>query len=377
MLLVGAGLLVRSFRQVLAVQPGFDSHNLLSISTQLPSGTRGPEARRAVYDAMADRLMAQPGVASVAAVSRLPFSGKNLGTWVYVEGRDTPGTPGVEVEYRVASSTYFETMGIRLRAGRLYDSRDDANPGAVIVINQAMARRLWPREDAVNKRVKLTSTPANAPWTTVIGVVDDVRHFGLELDPHPELYRPYGVNPLGAPILVVRTRTDAAAMVRTLSAAVRAVHPEIPTYSEFVMEELVARSTVQRRFVMMLLAGFAAAAMLLAGLGIYGTISQVVAQRTPEIGVRMALGASPGEVLRMVLGEGAKLMALGGVIGMAAAAALAWLMRAMLFEVAPLDPASFAAAALVLCGFALAACYLPARRASRVDPMEALRADIG
>lgn len=376
MLLVGAGLLVRSFQHVLAVPPGFDSRNLVSIATQLPTQTQGAQARRTLYEAMRDRLLAQPGVADVAAVSRLPFSGKNLGVWVYVEGRDVPGTPGVEVEYRVTTPNYFDTMGIRLREGRLYDSRDDANPAAVILVNQTMARKLWPGTSAVGKRVKMsTSSPANAPWTEVVGVVEDVRHFGLETDPHPELYRPYRVNPLGAPILVVRTRANAAAMLPQLSAAIRAFNPDIPTYSEFVMSDLVARSTVQRRFVMLLLAGFAAAAMLLAGLGIYGTISQVVAQRTPEIGVRMALGASPTEVLRMVLRQGARLLAAGGLIGLAGAAALGWLMRALLFEVAPLDPAAFAAGALVLAAFAFGACYIPARRASQVDPVTALRGD--
>lgn len=374
-LLVGAGLLVRSFRQVLAVPPGFDARNVFSIATQLPSSARGAQARRAMYETIRDRLLAQPGVTAVATVSRLPFSGKNLGTWVYVEGRDTPGMPGVEVEYRVATASYFETMGIRLRSGRLYDERDEANPSAVVVINRAMARKLWPGEEAVGRRMKLTSTPANAPWTVVIGVVDDVRHFGLETEPRPELYRPYGVNPLGSPVLVVRTRSGAGQSVAALSASVRAVDPEIPTYNEFAMEDLVARSTVQRRFVMLLLAGFAGAAMLLAGLGIYGTISQLVAQRTPEIGVRMALGASPGAVLRMVMGEGARLMAVGGAIGVCGAVALGWVMRAMLFEVAPLDPAAFGAAVGVLCGFGAAACWVPARRASRVDPMTALRAD--
>jgi predicted lysophospholipase L1 biosynthesis ABC-type transport system permease subunit len=205
-------------------------------------------------------------------------------------------------------------------------------------------------------------------------VVDDVRHFGLESEPHPELYRPYSVNPLGAPILVVRTRAAASSMVARLSAAVRSVHPEMPAYNEFAMEELVARSTTERRFVMLLLAGFAGAAILLAGLGIYGTISQVVAQRTPEIGVRMALGASPGEVRRMVLRQGATLIGVGSAIGMGPAAALAWLMRSMLFEVGPLDPAAFGLAIAVLCAFALAACYVPARRASKVDPLTALSA---
>ena len=377
MLLVGAGLLVRSFERVLAVPPGLNARNLITISTQLPPGTNGAAARRAVYQTIHDRLMAQPGVVNVGAVSRLPFSGKNLGTWIYPEGRDAPGMPGVEVEYRVATASYFETMGIRLRAGRLYDERDDANPAVTVVINQSMARKLWPGENAVGKRLKMNGSSAATPWSTVIGVVEDVRHFGLETEPRPEVTRPYGVNPLGAPVLVVRTRDDAAATIGRLSAAVRAVNLEIPTYNEFSMEQLVARSTVQRRFTMLLLAAFAAAAMLLAGLGIYGTISQVVAQRTPEIGVRMALGASPGEVLRMMLGEGARLMLAGGAVGLVAAAGLAWLMRAMLFEVGPLDPMAFGTAAVVLAGFALAACYLPARRASKVDPMEALRADAG
>jgi putative ABC transport system permease protein len=339
----------------------------------MPAGARTPAQRATLYRAIRDRLMAVPGVVNVAAVSRLPMMGQNLGSWAFVEGKSVPGQPGFDVEYRVATPSYFATMGIPLRAGRYFDEHDDANAGAVLLINETMARKFWPGEDAVGKRLKLSSTPERVPWITVVGVVGDVRHFAMDIEPRAEVYRPYAVNPLGAPILVIRTSTDAAALKSTLSAAVRSVDAEIPTYNEFVMRELVERSTTQRRFVMLLLAGFALAALLLAGVGIYGTVSQAVAQRTQEIGVRMALGASRGAVLRLVFGEGLRMMAAGLAAGGAAAAGLAWLMRGMLFEVRPLDLPAFAAAAATLAAFGAAACYVPARRATQVDPAIALR----
>jgi predicted permease len=372
-LLVGAGLLVRSFLQLLDVNPGFDAQNVATISTQMPAGASAPVQRATLYRAIRDKLMTVPGVVNIAAVSRLPMMGQNLGSWAFVEGKSVPGQPGFEVEYRVATPSYFATMGIPLRAGRNFDEYDDANAGAVLVINETMARKFWPGESAVGKRLKLSSTPERAPWITVVGVVGDVRHFAMDIEPRAEVYRPYALNPLGAPILVIRTSTDAAALKSTLSAAVRSVDAENPTYNEFVMRELVERSTTQRRFVMLLLAGFALAALLLAGVGIYGTVSQAVAQRTQEIGVRMALGASHGAVLRLVFGEGLRMMAVGLAAGGAAAAGLAWLMRGMLFEVRPLDPAAFVAAALTLAAFGAAACYVPARRATQVDPAIALR----
>lgn len=374
-LLVGAGLLIRSFQHLLEINPGFDARNVITISTQLPANARTPEQRTGVYRLMRDRLAAEPGVVSVAAVSRLPFMGKNLGSWAYIEGRSAQGEPGFEVEYRVATASYFAAMGIPLRAGRLFDEHDDANAAAVVLINETMARKFWPGGDAVGKRIKLSATPERAPWIGVVGVVGDVRHFGLEAAPRPEIYRPYAVNPLGAPVLVIRTRGDAAASVSALAKAIRSVHPDIPAYSQFSMQDLVNRSTTQRRFVMMLLAGFAVAALLLAGVGIYGTVSQSVVQRTQEIGLRVALGASPGAVLHLVFGEGFRLMAIGIGFGSAAAAGMAWLMRTLLFEVRPLDPVAFLAAAVTLGVFALVACYVPARRATRVDPMIALRSD--
>ncbi len=372
-LLVGAGLLVRSFLLLLDVNPGFDAQNVVTISTQMPAGAGAPAQRATLYRAIRDKLMTIPGVVNMGAVSRLPMMGQNLGSLAFLEGKSVPGQPGFDVEYRVATPSYFATMGIPLHAGRYFGEHDDANPGAVVLINETMARKYWPGEDAVGKRLKLSSTPERAPWITVVGVVGDVRHFAMDIEPRAEVYRPYAVNPLFAPILVIRTSTDAAALKSTLSAVVRSVDAEIPTYNEFVMRELVERSTTQRRFVMLLLAGFALAALLLAGVGIYGTVSQAVAQRTQEIGVRMALGASRGAVLRLVFGEGLRMMAAGLVTGGAAAAGLAWVMRGMLFEVRPLDPPAFVAAAATLAAFGAAACYLPARRATQVDPAIALR----
>jgi putative ABC transport system permease protein len=255
----------------------------------------------------------------------------------------------------------------------LFEDRDGS--ASLVVVNQTMARKFWPGESPVGRRIKFGSSPDSAPWFTVIGVVGDVRHFGLDTEPRAEVYRSTLASSLGAPILVIRTQSDAGAMVETLSAAIRGVDSEIPTYDQAVMDALVERTTVQRRFVMTLLAGFALAALLLAGVGIYGTISQAVAQRTQEIGVRIALGASPGTVVRMVFGEGMRLAAAGMAAGWVAAAALSGLMRSLLFEIAPLDPLAFTIGALVLACFAMLACYLPARRATRVDPMIALRQD--
>ena len=374
-LLAGSGLLIRSFQRLLDVHPGFNAHNLVTISTQVPAGARTPEQRTAVYRTMRERLLAVPGVADVAAVSRLPLLGRSLGSWVFVEGKSVPGAPTADIEYRVATPSYFPAMGIPLRAGRLYDEHDDANAAGVLLVNETMARKFWPGEDAVGKRVKLGANPERQPWITVIGVVGDVRHVGLDTEPRPEIYRPYAVNPLGAPALVIRTRNQAAEMVSALSAAVRSVSDEVPAYDVFLMEALVERSTRERRFVMLLLSGYALSALLLAGVGIYGTVSQSVLQRTQEIGLRMALGASPGSVLQLLFGQGLRLVVVGVGAGSLAAGGLTWVMRSLLFEVRPLDPVAFAAAATTLALFALLACYLPARRATRVDPLIALRHD--
>ena len=375
LLLVGSGLLIRSFQRVLGISPGFDARNLVTISTQMPGTARTPAQRAATYRLIHDRLMAVPGVRSAAAVSRLPLMGSTLGSWMFVEGQPLSVQARRDVEYRVATSDYFATMGIPLRAGRLYDQHDDANAGSVLLVNQTAARLFWPGEEAVGKRVKLGANPEQQPWITVIGVVGDLRHEGLDVAPRPEIYRPYPVNPLGAPILVIRTGSDVRPLIPMLTAAIQSVSAEVPAYNIYEMETLVARSTAQRRFVMWLLTGFAVAALLLAGVGIYGMLAQAVVQRTQEIGLRMALGASPAKALALVLGQGIRLMLAGMAAGSLAAIGLTRLMRKLLFEVRPLDPLVFGAAAAVLALIAMLACYLPARRATRVDPMTALRSD--
>jgi putative ABC transport system permease protein len=375
LLLVGAGLLVRSFQHLMAVDPGFRPQGVLTISTQVPPSAGAPAQRAAIYYAIRERLTAVPGVVNVAAVSRLPLMGANLGSWMFLEGRYTPGEPGHDVEYRVATPNYFATMGIPLRGGRLFDDHDDANPGAVLLINETAARKYWPGESAIGKRVKLGAPPEKFPWVTVIGIVGDIRHVGLDTEPRPEVYRPYAYNPLFSPILVIRTAVGPGSMAEFLSSKVRSVNAGVPAYNVYPMEALVDRSTAQRRFVMLLLTGFAVAALLLAGVGIYGTVSQSVAQRTQEIGLRMALGASPGGALWLVFEQGVRLTAAGIMSGSLVAAGMTRLMRKLLFEVQPLDPVAFGGAVVTLAAFAALACYVPARRATRVDPLAALRQD--
>ncbi|MBZ5729066.1 MAG: ABC transporter permease [Acidobacteriia bacterium] len=366
-LLIGSGLLIRSFLRVLAVDPGFEPRNVASVSTQVPDGA----GRLNVYHTVRDRLLATPGVRSVGAVSRLPMLGQNLASLLYIEGQDTAGHPP-EVEFRAATASYFPTMGIPLRAGRLFDERDPANL-PVLLIDEITARRYFPA-NPVGRRIRFLAD-GNGPWYTVIGVVGATRHFGLEADPRPTIYRRAELNPLGAPIFVVRTAGDPGPMLQTLARVVRTAYGNMPAYNVFAMEQLVARSTAERRFLMWLLTAFAVAALLLAGIGIYGAISHSVAERTHEIGVRMALGAAPGDVLRLVFHEGLRIAGVGIVLGVGLGWAAAMLGRKLLFGVRPNDLPVFAAATGTLILFAALACYAPARRAARVDPLVTLRED--
>jgi predicted permease len=374
-LLTGAGLLIRSFQRLLDIHPGFDPHNVVTISTQTPVSARTDDQRKAIYSLIRERLLSVPGVTAVGAVSRLPLMGSNLGAAVSIEGQSTPGEQGPEVEYRVATPSYFETMRIPLRQGRLFTDRDDAAAPPVALINETMARKFWPGQRAVGRRIKLGPNTESQAWIEIAGVVGDVHHFGLDVETRPEVYRPYAASPLSAPILVVRTESDPAPIVSALAAQVRSVDAAVPAYDLFLMQTLVDRSTAERRFVMSLLSGFAFAALLLAGVGIYGIVSQSVAQRTREIGIRIALGSPPAAARALLFREGMRLASIGVILGLAAAAGLTRLMRNLLFGVDPFDPAAFALAAAVLASCAALACYAPARRCTRVDPLTALRQD--
>ncbi len=373
-LLIGAGLLIHSFVRLLDVDPGFNARNLVTISTQIPIGAATPAQRAATYRLIREKMLSISGVVDVAAVSRMPMLGLELSSSMWIEGRTNTMAGAPVVEYRAATVNYLQVMGIPLRRGRMLESRDDAPGGPwVALIDEATARKYFANEDPVGKRVRFGPNPESLQWQTIVGVVGSVRHFGLDAEPRPMVYLP--ARPLSAPILVIRTTADPRPLTPALSGAVRAVNPGCPVYNVFPLEELVARSTGQRGFVMSVLIAFAAAALLLAAVGIYGIASQSVVQRTSEIGLRMALGATPHGALGLILREGMRLVLIGAGAGLFGGAALARLMQGLLFGVAPLDGPVFGLAVAGLAAIALLACLPPALRATRVDPLVALRCD--
>ncbi|HBY60333.1 MAG TPA: hypothetical protein DEH78_10955, partial [Solibacterales bacterium] len=278
-LLIGSGLLLRSLLRVLEVDPGFDPRNLVSLSTQLPPELSGQQRTNA-YEALRRALLAAPGVKSVSAVSRLPMLGSNLASQLHIEGRPHEGAPP-EVEFRAAAPDYFATMGIPIRSGRVFAENDPPDQ-RVLVIDEALARRYFPGENPVGKRIRFAASQ-DGTWFTVAGVVGAIRHFGLEAEARPTIYRPAATNPLTAPILVIRVDGDAASLLPALTRIVRTAHGSLPAYNVLSLEELVSRSAAQRRFLASMLSVFAFAALFFACLGIYGTVAQSMAERTQEI----------------------------------------------------------------------------------------------
>ena len=373
-LLVGAGLLVRSFVALQAVDPGFDPDGLLTFRVAVPQSKYAEPAQIAAFYSQAlDRLQALPGVESAGAVLTLPFSGTAAALTFSVEGRPDPPAGEENVAgYQVASADYFATLRIPLVAGRALLPGDGQGGQQVAVINQAMAHRYFPDEDPVGRRFTFGDA-TDAKWMTIVGVVGDVRHFALDQPVRAEAYLPFTQDPWPFATFALRTHGDPMALGEATRRAILEVDKEQPVSDLRPMTDYLAQSVAQRRFVMMLIAIFAALAAALAALGIYGVIAYAVTQRTHEIGIRMALGAGKRMVLGDVLGRGMALAGIGVAIGAAAAFAATRLVASQLYGVGAADPATYVGVSLLLGGVALLASLLPARRAARVEPMVALR----
>ncbi|HXG68897.1 MAG TPA: ABC transporter permease [Blastocatellia bacterium] len=381
-LLVGAGLLMQTFFRLRQQYSGLRPEGVLTLRTQLPRNKYREHPRRvAFYDQVLERVKALPGVISAGYSTSVPLEWKGGTSGFVVEGRQLEQMLAQGLSYdanhRQVSADYLKTMGIPLRQGRYFDETDNAQSMPVAIINETMARQYWPDENPIGKRFKIGGPDEDIPWLTVVGVVGDVRQMGLDVPVKAEMYVPYqqgAQHPWYAPRdLVLRAAGDPKSLVAAVRSAVRAVDPEQPVSNIRTMDEILGEEAGPRRMGVILLAAFAGLALLLASLGIYGVLAYFVAQHTPEIGVRLALGASPRDILGLVLRRGMRLTLLGVSIGLAASFALTRLMASLLYGVSATDPATFAAVALLLAGVALLACYLPARRATKVDPMVALR----
>jgi putative ABC transport system permease protein len=375
-LLVAAGLLAQSFKRLLDVTPGFDPKNLVTMDV-VPRRAHYPEEAQRVrfFQDFIDQASRLPGVGGVAVVDPLPLNG-NFEVWDFqIEGR-APFAPGEQnnADRRVVNGDYFRVVGIPLRKGRTFDERDRKEAPQVIVVNDAFARRFLNCEEPLGKRIVFGGGPAGGTAREIVGVVGDVRHAGLDEPTTPEFYFPF--TQVLTPRLTVVARAssgDTAGVATALRGVIRQTDKDSPIWNVRTMEELLAASVAKRRFNMILLGGFASTALLLAALGIYGVISYTVTQRTHEIGVRVALGAQPRDVVRMILTQGMRLTLIGVGAGLLGAFALTRVMSGLLFGVSATDPVTFGGVALLLALVAFVSCLLPARRATRVDPMIALR----
>jgi predicted permease len=374
-LLIGAGLLISSFLHLRNLDPGFRADHLLTAKIDLPE-LKYPDREHRIpfFDDVIRRVSALPGVQSAAIAGNLPLTYNGDSMYVGVEGiPDPPPDQQRDVIYRAIGPGYFSTMGIQLLKGRDFTEQDTTETGYAVVVSEKMAKHFWPGQDPIGKRLKPGSTTSDSPWREVIGVVKDVRQNDFVADPKLQMYMSYRQLKFLAPnALVVRTSVDPMSLAMPLRNAVWAVDKDQPVSNIRSMEEIVSAAMARQRFSTMLLGIFAALALLLAAVGIYGVMSYSVAQRTREIGIRLALGAQRRDVLRMTMGHGLRLVSLGVGIGLVAAFILTRVMASLLFGVDATDPTTFVVIPLILMSVALLASYIPALRATKVDPMVAL-----
>ena len=374
--LAGAGVMLVSVARLLGVDPGLDPRNVLVLGISPPQKELyyGPPENPQFCAGLAREVGAVPGVISVGAVGHLPLTGANAGRALSIEGRPDPGSGNMPAaSYSVACPGTFATLGIPLVAGREFTARDSLEAPAVAVINRRLAREIWPGEPAVGKRFKIGFLNSDNPWMTVVGVVENFRHRGLDLDQAPSFYRPYQQAAWPVMSVVVKTAAAPEPLTKAITRAVTVVEPNQAVSGVRTMESVVGTSVTSRRFSMYLLSGFAVLALILAAVGIAGVVGYSVVQRTPEIGVRVALGARRLDVLRLILGHSLA-WAIGGVVtGIAGAIWLLRLLGTMLYDVTPYDPGVLGSVSIVLLAVVVGASYLPARRAMRVDAVTALR----
>ncbi len=377
-LLTGAGLTLRSFWRLQAVEPGFNPDGVLTFRMLLPFSTHPKISQRAtLFGQVLERLRSLPGVASAGAVSRIPMApGNNSGTVTGENSANGPNDPRIEVEMRWASPAYFQTMGIALLNGRDFNDADAEGTLPIAVVDEQFVRRFYPNENPIGKRIKRGGPTSTRPWKTIVGVVRSIRNQRLDATSLPQAYFPVlqeADEMFNLSFAVRASGGGPSALTQSVRAAVLAVDRNQPIFDVKPLREIVSDSIALKRLALLLLSVFASVALVLAASGIYGVMSYTVEQRTHEIGIRMALGAQAGNVLRLIVRQGLKL-ALGGVaLGLVAALALTRLLTALLFGVSPTDPLTFTGIALLLLCVSLVACWIPARRATKVDPLVALR----
>jgi len=392
LLLVGAGLLIRSFNRLVDVSPGFQTQHLLTMELTLPEKTYPDGAPvQNFYRQLVASVETVPGIQAAGAVSQMPLTDSYTSGSVFFEDTSIPDIPKLpelgnlpymEIDQRAATPEYFQAMEIPLVRGRLLGDADDASAALVAVVDTNFARRFWPDREALGQRVAIDTIPNVKPgaprWRTIVGVVGHVKHYSLDVEGREQIYFPhrqplYGVFAPRDMTLAVRTSLDPASVTSAIREQVLAIDKGLPLYNIATMDQLVANSVAQPRLNLSLLVAFALLALALAAVGVYGVMAYAVTHRTQEFGIRMALGASPADVLKQVFREGGRLAAWGLGLGLIAALALTRLMASMLYGVKPSDPLSLGVAAALLAVVAFAACYIPARRATRVDPLVALR----
>jgi putative ABC transport system permease protein len=373
-LLVGAVLLARSFATLTRIDPGFRAENVLSLHLAIPrSKYPGDPEVAAMCTRLLGRVAALPGVASAGMVNRLPLGGVGQIGMIEVENPGAVSAPQYHVDWRTATPSYFTTLGIPLREGRLLTEQDREQAPPVALVDEQLARAQWPGQSALGKRFRLPVD--GAPWIEIVGVVGHVRHDGLDVDRRPQVYWNHLQRAQDRMVLVVRAATDLRSLTPAVLQAIRSVDPEQPVYDVRTMDEVVERSLGERWLSTALLGAFAGISLLLSSVGVYGVVAYGVTTRVREFGIRLALGAERGAVTRLVLGQGAALATLGTLAGLAAALVLGGVMDSLLFGVAARDAASLGLSAALLLGVALLASYLPARRAAAIDPALTLRSE--